>query len=43
MVEKVLAVSIFVGKINLNFQYKKMTKKCITISSKNVKIVIFRF
>ena len=27
MVEKVLVISIFVGKIKLNFQYKKMTEK----------------
>ena len=27
IVEKVLVISIFVGKIKLNFQYKKITEK----------------
>ena len=27
MIEKMLVISIFVGKIKLNFHYKKMTEK----------------
>ena len=40
---QVLVISIFVGKIKLNFHYKKMTKKCMTICWRNIKIVFFRF
>ena len=38
IIEKVLVLSIFVGKIKLNFYYKKMSE-CITICRRNIKIV----
>ena len=43
MIEKVLEISIFDGKIKLNFQYKMMTEKCIKICWRNIKIVLFIF
>ena len=34
---------VFVGKIKLNFHYKKMNGKYMTIYRRNIKIAFFRF